>query len=631
MLLVIAVAVFTSISRTASTADSDVAKDDVVSLAKGTLSGKVVGPDGKPVINARIWVNTFGKLLAETRSNASGRFRLGPLEPVYRHPFPILIDADGFARQYVRRDSYSVFPGADTDLGEIRLDIGQSFKGQVLDFDGTPCGGASVECASTRYELGHTVEYIGPSYKLTTDSTGNYQTPALPVGDLDAYVRKAGRQLGYVGGRVSPSGTQTLETVRMERDIPIDGVLVSADGEPVAGAKIRANYERAVSDSNGKFTLHGFGAKPRFQFQVFKDGFAVIDWGLRIEDDGIRWYEVKDENNVEHGPIKKLSVTMQREAWIEGLATDADTGKPVRLDKIVRCNFERKPNGQTVLNGCWSAAFQQPEDGHFRVPYSRPDEYHLTFSARGYHDAEAYTPKVSQLQPISGINVKLRKKAEGTTASLPEQSLTGIVTRNGKPVKSGWAALCVMPRQYDRVSPHMFRGRTVIGDLAVYGNAAIRDGRYSLDVRFQDDEWYVVAEEPGQPPTVVGPIAIKLNEKKRLDIECVEAGSIQGRVKNVPAGWAGNLWAVAFSKKAIQAEARVNERGEFRFVKLPPGDYGLKVGHDGFHDPDVLRDANGHKELWELKPEPWKRATLVTVKSGIENDGVELELPDEAK
>ena len=329
------------------------------------------------------------------------------------------------------------------------------------------------------------------------------------------------------------AGRKPSKTMRLEREVPIGVFVVTADGEPVAGAKSR-QLEHTESDPDGKFTLHGFGPKPSFQFQVFKDGLVVIDWGVKIADDGISWHEVKDENNVEHGPIKKLSVTMQPEALIEGLATDAETGKPVHLDKIVRCYFERKPNGETALSGCRSAAFQQPEDGRFRVPYSRPDEYHLTFSARGYHDAEAYTRKVSQLQPIKGIKVKLRKKSEGTAAALWQQSITGAVTRAGKPVKSGWAGLCMMPRQYDRYSPHMLRGRTVIGDLAVYASTPIQDGKYSLDVRFQDDEWYVVAEEPGQPPTVVGPIAIKLNEKKRLDIECAEAGSIRGRCQKRP-------------------------------------------------------------------------------------------------
>jgi hypothetical protein len=175
----------------------------------------------------------------------------------------------------------------------------------------------------------------------------------------------------------------------------------------------------------------------------------------------------------------------------------------------------------------------------------------------------------------------------------------------------------------------MLRGRTVVGDPGVYESAPIRDGRYSLNVRFQDDDWYVAAEEPGQPVTVIGPIKIKLNEKRQLDIACTEGGSIRGRVTNVPAGWEGNLWAVAFTKTAIQAEARVNASGAFSFPRLPPGEYGLKVGHDGYHDPDVPQGNKIPKEMWELKPEPWKRAKLVTVEPGHETSGVELELPPE--
>ena len=96
-------------------------------LPKGALSGKIIDPDGKPVSNARIWVDTWGgNLLTEARSDARGRFHLSSLEPVYRHRFNILIDATGFARQYVRSESYSVFPGLDSDLGTIQVEHGTS-------------------------------------------------------------------------------------------------------------------------------------------------------------------------------------------------------------------------------------------------------------------------------------------------------------------------------------------------------------------------------------------------------------------------------------------------------------------------------------------------------------------------
>ena len=155
------------------------------------------------------------------------------------------------------------------------------------------------------------------------------------------------------------------------------------------------------------------------------------------------------------------------------------------------------------------------------------------------------------------------------------------------------------------------------------------DGSYSLNARFQDDDWYVAVEEPNQPLTLLGPIQIKLNEKNRLDIECVDGGAVHGCVKNVPAGWEGNLWAVAFTKSAIQAETCVNADGTFSFSQLPPGEYGLKVGHDAYHDWEVPGGKldESSEAIWQLRADPWQRAKIVTVRPGSESSGVELELP----
>jgi hypothetical protein len=117
--------------------------------AKGTLSGIVVGPDGRPVANARVWAEQFdGKTasrltLVEARTNAQGRFRLGPAEPVYRLRFGLSVDADG-----------------------------------------TPRPDAEVTATVYRRELGHTVVDIGPRGILTPDADGRFRTPPLPVGEL---------------------------------------------------------------------------------------------------------------------------------------------------------------------------------------------------------------------------------------------------------------------------------------------------------------------------------------------------------------------------------------------------------------------------------------------------------------
>ena len=222
----------------------------------------------------------------------------------------------------------------------------------------------------------------------------------------------------------------------------------------------------------------------------------------------------------------------------------------------------------------------------------------------------------------------MKKKAAGVRPTVPQQRISGIVTRNGRPVKTGWVGLWAMRRKQNVVNAYILRGRTVIGDPIAYARAPIRDGKYSLDVPFQDKEWYVVAEEPGQPLTQIGAIAVELNEQKTLDIACTAGGSIAGRVQNVPQGWRGHLWIVAFTKTGIRYETRVREDGSFLLVCLPPGEFGLKVGHDAYDDPDIPHDLRHvTKEGWDKLDDPWKGAKIVNVKPDRAASGIELELP----
>lgn len=252
----------------------------------------------------------------------------------------------------------------------------------------------------------------------------------------------------------------------------------------------------------------------------------------------------------------------------------------------------------------------------------------MTLSAAGYEDAESFTPKVTELKTIEGIVVKLKKKAAITRANVPRQRIGGVVTCRGEPVKTGWVGLWAVRRKMNVMNAYILRGRTVTGDPVVYARAPIRDGKYSLDVPFQDKEWYVVAEAPGQPLKQIGPIAVELNEEKALDIACTAGGSIAGRVQHVPEGWRGHFWVVAFTKTGVRYETRVREDGSFLLASLPPGEFGLKVGHDAYNDAEVPRDRrNLTEEDWKKLADPWKRATIVNVKQGQRVSGIELELP----
>jgi hypothetical protein len=112
-------------------------------------------------------------------------------------------------------------------------------------------------------------------------------------------------------------------------------------------------------------------------------------------------------------------------------------------------------------------------------------------------------------------------------------------------------------------------------------------------------------------------------------IDCKEGGSIRGRVANVPADWMGNYWVVAFSRNGIRMETRVGDNNQFLFSQLPSGEYGLKVGHDAYHDAEVSAGdlSKLPQEAFDVINDPWQRAKIVTVQAGIAINGVELELP----
>ncbi len=596
------------------------------------LSGRVVGPDGAPVGGARVRAETWNDTpLAETRTDADGVFRLRPAAAAYRYRYDLTVQAPGFACQYVPGESYSFFPGREGSVGTIRLARGRVFTGRVLDADGKPRPGADVRCRVNRYSMGHSVAYTGPEEVLKPDADGRFRTPPLPVGHLDLRVRVPGRRLGYVLKPIRPGGEEDLGDVRLEPDVPVTGILQDDEGRPVAGADVRASGDvQTTSDAEGNFVLRGFGPDPEFQLQVWKQGYLPVNRAVHGSAEGLRWRDVGGGGR-SSAPEKGLTVVMTRAARIEGRAVDAETGTPVRPDRVVLCLVERRDGGKVVLQGCRAENFEASADGTFRISYSAPGEYHLAVSAAGYDDAEAFTPRVSRPQPIRGITVRMSKQMkEGAKSAVARQRLAGTVTRDGKPVASGWVGLWGAPRTWNAINSPVLRGRTVVGPPTVMGSAPIKDGAYALDVPQPGAEWYLVAEEPGRAPTRVGPFRVGVGEEKTVDIACAAGGGIRGRVKGVPAGWEGQVWVVAFTKGGVRTESRVEPDGRFTLGPLPAGEYGLKTGHDAYTDPEIPRWTPGKDfspEDWAKKADPWKRSKAVKVESGRDAEGVEVEFP----
>ena len=374
--------------------------------------------------------------------------------------------------------------------------------------------------------------------------------------------------------------------------------------------------------------IRGLGPKASFQMNVSKDGYAPLIGHVTVTDDGATYHVLRGVDLQDKKPAKILTVILRRAGWIEGEAIDADTGKPVHLDKVVVCNFERKPNGEVVLRGCRSD-FEQTQPGRFRASFPTPDEYHLTFTAAGYHDAEAYSPKVTELKTVGGIVARMKKKTDGSTPTIVPQSISGTVSREGRPVQSGWVGLWALRRPRNTVNSPSNAGTYRRGRADCLRQRS-HSRRILSSRRAIPERGLVRRRRRARPRAHAGWAGLDRSEgSEEARHHLHPGGRIRGRVKDIPAGWEGHVWVVAFSKTAVQAEVRVEPGGQFTLPSLPPGEYGLKAGHDAYDDAEVYpgKLAIEHPESFKETADPWKCAKLVTVKPGGDSDMVEVEFP----
>ena len=605
------------------------------SIAQGTLSGNLVDSEGKPVPDALVWLPTFndaGELvpLVKTRSDEQGRFRLGPCDPCYRHMHGLLIEANGLPGFYVPDHSCSIYPDRDNDLGVIRLPRGRVFSGQVLDHDRKPRAGATVKCVLFRHTLAHRISQTSPQYTLTTDAEGRFTTPPVGVGKLEIWAEVPERQQPAIAVAVAPGGEETLAPLVLEADVPLVGTIRDDNGRPMTGVSVEASPGelKVVNDAQGRFVLRGYGRDIFSKMWISKSGYATMTVSVRSTEGGLKWAELAPDPEYTTGP--ELALVLRRPAWIEGRVIDADTGAPVRLKQVVLCVCIRSPDGSFKTSGCSSTKFEQPEPGQFRVPYAKASEYHVTFIAAGYDDAELFTPPIVGIQPLTGHVVKMKRSGSAAVADSYAQQIAGRVMRDGRPVDRAWIALWTVNDQLDFATAYITRGRVTVSPPRVHKSAPVLDGVFTIDVPNPGTAWFLAVEEPGYPLTQIGPITVAVGEQKHLDLACTGGGSIHGRVDSVPAEWFRHVWVTAFSATSIHAEAQVDADGNFALLNVPPGSYGLKVGHNAFTDgeaPKPAKDLTKDEEL-KLIPDPWARARTVQVETGGAVRDVRLEMPE---
>ncbi|MCP4662086.1 MAG: carboxypeptidase regulatory-like domain-containing protein, partial [bacterium] len=196
-----------------------------------------------------------------TATGPDGRFRIEDLEPGRK--FHLLFRRAGYLPARVL--------GVEAPNSEpvvAVLEPASTLSGRVVDEDGAAIAGARVSVRGQdppTGTVGVELRHRDVSRTVTTDQKGDFVIAELPPGKVEIEAAAAGFQPAppqYVG---IPAAT-SLDNLRfvLERGAVVEGRVSTAEGEPVAGARIRMAHARAASDADGIYRLEGIPLGKQF-------------------------------------------------------------------------------------------------------------------------------------------------------------------------------------------------------------------------------------------------------------------------------------------------------------------------------------------------------------------------------
>ncbi len=223
------------------------------------LIGRVLRPDGTPAADVNVvhplqpGVNLAGQLRDNPpRTAADGSFEIG-IGQTGTAPGASLMLLDGPPASRVLVHVPAPHAG-DNDLGDVVLADGAGLSGRIVDPDGLPVARAyvTVRAPSDRDNGGELfdgnpddVAWQNLAAAFTSDD-GRFLLTGLPAAEMELYARADGFQEYTLRG-LAPRRAELTELgdLALSEGRVLSGVLLDADGAPVAGRQVMAWAERS--------------------------------------------------------------------------------------------------------------------------------------------------------------------------------------------------------------------------------------------------------------------------------------------------------------------------------------------------------------------------------------------------
>ncbi len=410
------------------------------------IRGLVTDASGAALEGARIrarprdaLVTPFNSLRsASTTSASDGSFRVEGV--VHGHAYRLIAQAAGYASALL--DLPPLEPGTTIDPVHLVLGPGRQVHGTTVDTEGNPVAEANVSLLWPLDQSDYRSPFETPAATTRTNEQGAFVFSTVAPGDYALRLRHPGYADRPPAEIDVPAGDANLDLgdLTLVSGGTIRGVVLGADGEPVAGARKRAQARNqfgrtartATADANGRFRLEGLSTD-------------LVDLGVRGAG-----YPLLTRPGVRVDREDPILIELLHGGIVTGRVVDAGgngaAGVPVRL----RREHDRRSGGSPVLWGPRDSFPRRVTDaeGRFRfddVPSgnwsaearkgteaAKVDEFELTPGAEreielvlGTADRLAVTVTTPPGEPVAGATVLIRSGGENRLSGYGQTNGSG--------------------------------------------------------------------------------------------------------------------------------------------------------------------------------------------------------------
>ncbi|MFO1076385.1 MAG: carboxypeptidase-like regulatory domain-containing protein [Planctomycetota bacterium] len=315
-------------------AEGDRDLGDLAVLSGAAISGIVQDAAGRPMADVNVATN-FGELglgfgigKSASTTDAEGRFRIARLR----------------AGKYTLRTASAKFlpttQVVEVEKGQQLADVvlvvavGKAIAGQVVDDLGRPVAGIKVGAKRNETRPGIEVERFSNDEAAVTDANGFFTLSGID--GESASVRARGTGYATAIAANVPVGSSNL-VLRVDRLAAVEGVLVSADGRPIAGSKVRARAQHrgAAFDLGieGLSTDRGGSAVTAADGSFHVDNVTPGTVDLEASGDGHLPVLSKGIAVLAAQTVKGVRLVAERGAAVQVTVFDVD-GKPLANAKV---------------------------------------------------------------------------------------------------------------------------------------------------------------------------------------------------------------------------------------------------------------------------------------------------------